>query len=155
MPHNNGRGQCKNLQEIDPPKGNPHIVYFPYKPGIYLWEYIYTHTHTHTHTHRMKVLSNSRTQGKQRHEGDPHRKWGFSENSQTTRQWQLISFYLNLFSQFLQPAHLVFNRRVVDSFLGRLRNQRRRITGNFVLSYGGFHMKSMKIQDLPIMRATS
>ena len=57
MPHNNGRGQCKNLQEIDPPKGNPHIVYFPYKPGIYLWEYIYTHTHTHTHTHTQNESS--------------------------------------------------------------------------------------------------
>ena len=41
MPHNNGRGQCKNLQEIDPPKGNPHIVYFPYKPGIHLWAQSY------------------------------------------------------------------------------------------------------------------
>ena len=96
---------------------------------------LYTHTHTHTHTQngRSFKFKDTRKTGMKE---ISYRKRGFSENPQTTRQWQLRPFYLNVFSKFLQQVHLFFNSRVADSFLERLKNQGRKITGNFVLSMG-------------------
>ena len=92
---------------------------------------LYTHINTHT---EWKIFQIQGHKGNRVMKEMLYRKWGFRENSPTTRQWQLIPFYLNVFSQFLHQVHLLFNSRVADSFLERLKNQGRKITGNFVLS---------------------